>query len=136
MDSSDGWTGIGWGSSSGCAVRTESNGLATSATRMRRLVERATSAAPSKSDARTTWMRRPARSTSTSGRSGDIGMPRIMSTVWRQIRTGVGDDTDSTRWARRPATGPPCRRPGSHGPPETGCGTNMASVSTKNGPVS
>ena len=136
MGSIDGWAGIGWGSSSGCAVRTGSNGFTASDTRMRRLVERATSTAPSKSDARTTWIRRPARSTSTSGRSGDIGTPRIMSTVWRQIRTGDGDGTDSTRWARRPATGPPCRRPESHGPPVTGCGTNMASASTKNGPVS
>ena len=132
MVSNTGSSGRAWGSSSGWAVFSGSTGLGMSATRIRSEVARAISTSrsgPEKSDVRTTWIRRPDRSTSTSGRSGVSGTPRIMSTVCRAVRMGAGTGTVSTRWARMPEIGPPCWMVGSQGPPVSGPGTSRPSRS-------
>ena len=122
-----GSAGNSGGSSSTCAVMSTSTGFGESATRILTEVARATSVLSSTREARTTWRRRPSRSTSTSGVSVRIGTPRISSTVWRQNRMGVAVGTNSTKWARMPETAPPCWCSGSHGPPQSGPGTSRSS---------
>ena len=119
-------SGSGGGSSSSWRMRSSSKGVAESLTRSRTVIDRATSRSPSNSEARTTWRRRPSRTTSVSPRRGRIGAPRMSSTVCRQIRIGTAMGTTSTRWARIPATDPPCCSAGFHGPPASGPGTTRS----------